>query len=224
MPDKLDVIARKFVALATKYAGGWKEVKALPANELKVLFDTVKAAGFEPKKIIPGKLTGDYCEQDGSPTGKTYDVNGTCRFKIICEEGVNYHATGWLDTMVWVMSTGGHRYEEGSPVEQTKREILRSVPLEPVQITVDGGLLREYPPSIQMSYLVDHDRDEDELGDCAGVHMYCGSWVDRQRATKTHDALVCRGCHLRVLFPKKVRTYGELRQALAPQFVQQTSA
>ena len=34
------------------------------------------------------------------------------------------------------------------------------------------------------------------------------------------DVIVCRGCHLRVLFPKKIKTYGELRQVLASKFAQ----
>ncbi len=97
-------------------------------------------------------------------------------------------------------------------------EIERSVPLEPVQLTSEGDLLGEYPPGLLgfgYEYFVNHTRDDHSLNTCVGVHLHCDSWMDRRRTTATHDAIICKVCRLRVLFPKEIKTYGELRKFLA---------
>lgn len=211
---KTTEIATSFVDLALKH--DWDEVKELPATEAQILFATVSAAGFEPTKVVPGKLVGHYRYQDGSSTGETYPINSFCPYKVISRDGDDhYHATGWLDHALYFTRRrrGTDRQER---IEAIQHEIERSVPLKPIQLTAEGDLLREYPPS--GNYFVDHTRDNRELGSCVGVHEYCNGWMDRTRATATHDAIVCRGCHLRVLFPNEIKTYGELRQALAFKF------
>ncbi|OGI16355.1 MAG: hypothetical protein A2Z52_01790 [Candidatus Moranbacteria bacterium RBG_19FT_COMBO_42_6] len=66
-----------------------------------------------------------------------------------------------------------------------------------------------------LEYFVNHARDEHNLESTVGLHEYCNGWMDRQRSTKTHDIIVCRKCHLRIPFPKEIKTYGEFRQAMA---------
>jgi hypothetical protein len=225
MPSKATDVATRFVDLALKHKR-WDEVKTLPADQIQILFDTVSAAGFNPKKVAPGKLVGHYRDQDGSSTGETYPINGLCQFKVVGQEdGDHYFATGWLDCALRRAVYGMTRQNEGREklIEVMAEEIERSVPLEPIQLTPEGDLLREYPPStlvFGLEYFVKHIRDENNLDSCVGVHEFCNCWMDRMRATKTHDAIVCRGCHLRVLFPKEVKSYGDLRQALASQWVQ----
>ncbi len=207
-------IATAFVDLALKH--DWNTVKELPACEVEILFAAVSAAGFEPEKVVPGKLFGNYRDQDGSSTGETYPINSSCPYRVINREGENhYHATEWLDS---ALRYAQEKKDRQYLVEVIAREIERSVPLKPIQLTSDDDLLREYPPS--GSYSVNHTRDDRDLGSCVGVHDYCNGWVDRRRATKTHDALVCRACHLRILFPKEIKIYGELRQYLSSKFVQ----
>ena len=224
MPSKMTDVATRFVDLALKYKR-WDEVKTLPANEVQVLFDTVSAAGFNPKKVVPGKLVGHYRDQDGSSTGETYPINSLCPFKVMSkEDGDNYFATGWLDCALRRALYGSSRQNEDHEklIEMMAEEVERSVPLEPIQLTPEGALLREYPPSTTAfgyEYFVKHARDENDLGSCVGVHMHCNGWMDRRRATSTHDAIVCRGCQLRVLFPKEVKAYGYLRQVFASQRV-----
>ncbi len=218
-------IASRFVDLALKHER-WDEVKTLPANEVQVLFDTMVAAGFDPKKVVSGKLVGHYRDQDGSSTGETYSINSVCPFKVVSQEDDDYYfATGWLDCVLRRVVYGSIRQKEDRKklIEAVTKEIERSVPLTPVQLTPEGDLLREYPPStlaFGLEYFVNHTRDDRELSSCVGVHEYCNGWMDRMQATKTHDAIVCRRCHLRVLFSKEVKTYGDLRQALASQQVQ----
>ncbi len=218
-------IALKFVDLVLKYEK-WDKVKELPENELQILHYIVLVAGFNPKKVVPGKLTGHYRNQDGSRTGETYPINCLCPFKVINQEdGDHYFATGWLDCSFRRVAWGAARLKISREklIETIIKEIKRSIPLIPIQLTPEGDLLQEYPPSMLafgLTYFVDHAKDDHQLNYCVGVHKHCNGWMDRVRATETHDAICCRNCHLRVLFPKEVRTYGELRQALASQSIQ----
>lgn len=210
-------IATSFVDLALKY--DWGKVKELPADEVQIFFATVSAAGFEPAKVVPGKLVGHYRDEDGSSTSETYPINNTCPYKVIKRDGNDrydhYRATGWLDRALSFVGMGMDRQE---CIKAIQHEIERSIPLEPIQLTIEGDLLREYPPSGEG--FVDHTRDNRKLNSCVGIHDFCNSWMDRTRATKVHDAIVCRGCHLRILFPKETKTYGELREFLALKFAQ----
>jgi len=217
--SETSVIASRFVDLALKHKW-WAGVK-LPSDEVQVFFEIISAAGFEPKAVVPGKLRGYYLEQDGSRTGETYPINNFCPYKVVSQEdNDHYFATGWLDYAL--RHAVSHKGEDRERLaEAIRREIERSVPLQPIQLTPEGDLLREYPLSVHGGrYFIDHTRDEYELSSCVGIHDNCDSWVDRARATKTHDAIICRGCHLRILFPKEIKTYGELRQALTSKFVQ----
>jgi hypothetical protein len=211
-------IAASFVDLALKH--DWRQITELPADELQIIFEIVSAAGFEPTQVVPGKLVGNYLDQDGSRTGDTYPINSSCPYKILGRNGNDhYRATGWLDCALSLARRGVSREER---VQAIQREIERSIPLEPIKLNVEGDTLREYPSS-SYHYFVDHTRDSQELGGCIGVHDYCNGFMDRSGATKTHDAIVCRRCHLRILFPKEVKTYGELRMALASKVVQVTA-
>lgn len=96
-------------------------------------------------------------------------------------------------------------------IETVRLEIERSIPLQPIQLTHEGDMMLEY---LREGYSVDHTRDSHELVSCVGIHAYCRGYVDRRRATKSRDALLCRSCYLRVLFPLEIKTYGELRQTL----------
>jgi len=215
-------IASQFVDLALKHGQG-DMVNELKVDEVGVLFATVSAAGFDPKEIVPGKLIGNYLDEDGSNTGEHYLINRLCPFKVVSQENKDhYSATGWLDCALRRVVFGATRQNESRDqlIKAIAAEIKRSVPLGSIQLTPESDRLCEYPPvrsAFGLDYFVDHTRDDHNLGSCVGVHERCNGWMDRHAATKTHDAIVCRKCHLRVLFPKQAKTYGELRQALAPQ-------
>ena len=210
------ILIASFVDLAQRHT--WSEVKELHLDEAKILFEIVSAAGFEPTEVVPGKLRGDYRDQDGSATGETYSINSFCPYTVLGQGGKNhFRATGWLDQLLYLASKKGERE---LILERIRDEIERSVPLKPIRLTAEGDMLREYPPPINSDYFTDHTRDDRELGGTAGVHDICGGWVDRVQTTRTHDALLCRRCHLRVPFPKEIKTYGELRQAMSSKLLQ----
>lgn len=222
MTVKLDpvLVVKRFVDLALR-SGVWSDTNQLSDGDVAVLLEIVTAAGFEPKAVVFGKLCGNYREQDGSSTGKTYPINSLCQYKVIAQDGDDdYFATGWLDCAVRRVVFGITRNGEDCDrvVDALRQEIENSAPLQPIQLTADGDLLIESPRQVAhlsgFQYFVKHIQDGDRFGCCVGVHKHCGGWVDCSRATDTHDALVCRKCHLRVLFPKETKTYGELRKAL----------
>lgn len=73
----------------------------------------------------------------------------------------------------------------------------------PIVLTMGGDVLTHYPDSN-----VDDDR---ELNHCPGVHLICQSFIDLKSTSCTANALVCRGCRLRIEIPQMLRTFGELR-------------
>ena len=209
-------LALKFVDLTLKYQRSkWREVKELVPDEMELLKAVVAAAGFEPKAVAMGWLKGHYAD-----TYETYQINSVCPVKVAGEAGDDPIATGWLDALLrnvlFLTARSGNRHWLA---RETAKEIRRSVPLRPIQLTPQGDYLLEYPPSrfgIGPQYLVDHTRDNNNLPTgCVGVHRHCNSWVDRVGATETHDALACRGCNLQVYLPREVQTYGGLRRACA---------
>jgi hypothetical protein len=222
MPDSTIAVATRFVDLVLKYKQ-WDEVVFLSEEEIQVFFDVVSAAGFCPSSLVPGKV-----KVWNRDTKKEYYINKLCPLMVVCKEesGNNHLATGWLnDALRCVVNGVGRTGREESREQCIKiiaAEIERSVPLTPIQLTPEGDMLCEDLPTINWgNYFVEHTKDSRDLGSSGvGVHQYCNGYIDRKRATKTHDAIVCRACFLRVLFPKEVKTYGELRQALVQKKVQ----
>ncbi|HLD51056.1 hypothetical protein A3K34_01985 [candidate division WWE3 bacterium RIFOXYC1_FULL_40_10] len=213
-------VVNAFADLVVKYKDtGWEHQTHLSDTELKVVEDIVKAAGFDPQLITLGRLYGHYTDQDGSKTGETYCINGYFPYKVISRDGEDYMATGWLND-IFRLATAFLRNRDRLIAEVTA-QVLKSVPLMPIQLTEEGDFLREYPPRPLFAgyeYFVTHTADEAKLACCVGVHDLCNGWVDRRQASKEQDVLSCRRCGLRVYFPHKVKTYGDLRKALNERF------
>ena len=73
-----------------------------------------------------------------------------------------------------------------------------------IVLTTFGEALRPYPNSDM--------KNERVLGTCIACHFMCNGFVDIKEVSPTHNALVCRSCHLRVVVPNTVKTFGDLRQ------------
>ena len=212
MKDETVALATQFVDLLKKRPGFlWTKEDTAFVQRLLV------EAGFDVKSVVRGKLVGNYLDDDGSKTGETFPINALCPFKAVgFESGEDYRATIWLDCLCWV-PRGNYL---GTPtrmeaIQKVSAEIERSVPLVPVQLTPEGDLLKEYPRD---GGFVDHSRDSNKVSLCVGVHAFCHGWMDRNRATASNDSITCRCCGLRVLFPKKIKTYGELRDHFKSRF------
>lgn len=209
-------IAADFVDLALKH--DWPKVQELSPEEVKVFFDTVTAAGLEPTKVILGRLVGHYLNDENRRSGETYPINRMNPYKVLGREGGDdYFATGWLDEALRIVQ---RREDHQKLIQTVRQEIQRSIPLKPIQLTVESDMLKEYPPRVNHSYFVDHTHDDSTLSSCVGVHDHCNGWMDRGRSSMTHDVLLCRSCHLRVPFSRDIKTYGELRKVLAAKYAQ----
>lgn len=209
--ERIRQTAQRLVGFVIKYCNSIPD--NLPMEEVQVLVDTLKAAGFEFSKVVPGKLRGKYRDDQGE-TGETYAVNGTCPYKVVGNGDDNWLATGWLNDVI-VGTISEFRWKDPVEVELIKfvvKEIKRAVPLEPIRITSDGDMLEEYPPSSPSSNLVDHTDDTKSMSSSAvGIHQDCRGWLDRKSPSRAYDALICRECHLRVVIPRGIKTYGDLR-------------
>ena len=215
--NKIEEVATQFVDLALKYKGAWKEKTDFTPEEMQIVFNLVLTAGFCAKEVVSGKLEGNYVDEEGRSTREKFLVNEYSTLKVIYQddgkEGDDFAATRWLDC-----SLRGVIYYPGWGKEKTREEhisgliksIEKSIPLEPIQLTLVGDFLCEYPPATGH-----HTRDEDELGPhSGGVHKFCRGYMERHRATEHSDVLVCKSCCLRVYIPKHIKTYGELREVL----------
>ncbi|HEC66688.1 MAG TPA: hypothetical protein ENI23_15535 [bacterium] len=80
--------------------------------------------------------------------------------------------------------------------------------MTPIQLTKEGDHLLEYPPSVEGW----HTEESSDLSLVLGLHDICMGWVDFNQTTKTHFALVCRRCKLRLVIPLTIKTFGQLRK------------
>lgn len=193
----------KFVNLILKHKDRkWQ----LSQEEVQILSDLLTTAGFEPEQIYQGKLQ---------------DWDFELPYVVVDQFGVNLFATGWLSDACMLVLSGGYRGYKKPLIDQLMREVERSAPLTPIQLTGNGHYLVETRPqrlSQAYEYFVDHTRDSDLLLGWVGNHHYCHGGINRRRATEKEDALVCSACFLRVEFPREIQTYGELRHFLSDRF------
>jgi hypothetical protein len=211
----MNELCREFVEIIHGYQRDPRNPRRLlddpPLSDEKrrTLCEVVCAAGWEnTADVINKELHGNYRDQDGSATGETYPINGFLPYAAVDEKGnPNHGATIWLNNMARDVSNKRSSEDVANWLEG---KIVESRPLDPIQLNKEGDFLKEYPPSPCGT----HTRDDTNLMSCIGVHAYCNSYMDRRRATKNKDAINCRGCNLRVLFPSELQTYGELRAYL----------
>lgn len=100
--------------------------------------------------------------------------------------------------------------------EFVRDEVEEARPLDPIQFTHMGDAMCEvWPTPHGENFFVRHTRDKDELrGVALGMHAICGGMMGWGPTTRTHDAIWCKECYLRVTFPRsfdRICTYGELR-------------
>lgn len=88
-------------------------------------------------------------------------------------------------------------------------------PVEPVVVSQYGEMIWGMPDGRGGT----HHNEESSL--VSVTHLFCtiledidahASYADKRSISKTHDAIVCRGCHRSWIFPNTVKTYGDLRK------------
>ncbi len=79
---------------------------------------------------------------------------------------------------------------------------------------IEPIILTEYGETL-FDDMADLGRGDDAvLSGRVGVHRTCAGFIDILSVSKTHKALLCQKCGLRVVVPKEVETYGDLRKHL----------
>ena len=78
--------------------------------------------------------------------------------------------------------------------------------IRPITLTSFGEEMTGYPGS--------NESEDSKLGVCIGVHEICEGFLDIKKISTTHNAIVCRSCHLRIVIPASLQTYGDLRAHL----------
>lgn len=226
-PTSTSSIAGQFVDLVLRI-NTWSDTAELPDGDVAVLLETVRTAGFNAKAVVLGKLYGRYRSQDGDSTSETYPINCLCQYKVVGEDGDQCFATGWLDCAVRrVVYRNKEEEDREKIIGVISEQVDKSIPMEPIRLNEAGDWLIErndYPVSLVdgLGYFVTHARDGDRLASCVGLHKGCRGYLDKIPSTDSEEALVCSNCHLRVLFPKDVKTYGQLREALMTQWTSTT--
>lgn len=218
--EKHYALALAFVDLVRKHEKEWPTIKSLPEEEEQILRKVLTEVGFRYEALTPGRLVGHYCEQDGSSTGETFPLNELCPFKVTFKRDgrVEDHerATQWLNGLMKTAvfsSAWIRRKEREEAALEVARDMEKSTPLPPIQITGEGDALEDYsPPGFDR-----HSRDENEFNSTTR-HGYCGGYMDRRHSNPENDVIVCRQCYLRVSIPNKIKTYGELRSFMQSRF------
>lgn len=83
----------------------------------------------------------------------------------------------------------------------------------PIVIGEHGETLRGSGHSVLDGYKPWEGFDpEQELSISIGVHDVCEGFMETHAISDTHRAIICRQCRLRVVFPKWVKTYGDLKK------------
>ncbi len=209
MNEDLVRTAKRFVEIAQ--AHDWPIITTLTESDIAGFCWVMDKAGFNLSRITIGVLRGHNDDRNG---GGSYVINDVCRCIAevdSAELGANCFPTGWLnDLLKQVLAS-----DPEDRVAVVVREMERSIPLWPIQLTSEGDYLVEVRRTKQAGkygYLVDHCRDTHRLGPVLGIHKTCGGQIERHITTEHRAALFCRMCLLRHTIPIGIATYGDLRK------------
>ena len=213
-------IATRFVEMIrAEYKPPSLEPRHFSHDDQQVLLDLVNAAGFEASGLVEKRIRGHHRDEDGSATGETFPINGTCPFTVqffnddfrIREDSRtkdHQRATGWLDSLVrGVFENRQHRTNDELAALVIK-EVKAAMPMSPIPLDGYGNLLKEYPAGGG----VPHTHDSDELRGQIGVHAVCNGFMELQPVSKEWRVIFCRQCCLRIYVPANLKTYSDLRK------------
>ncbi len=208
--DRIRTLTESLVGVVTSLgAAGSRPDDVNIKEDHELVLELMHLLGYENAgRIVRKELTGNYLEQDGSATGETFVINGTSGLALLSVDGEDLHlATKWLNS-IWHSILGNK--EDPGLCQKVQGIMEKSKPLTPIVLTEFGERIREYPVSGDIAF-PKHTRDSNELDSTPGVHDLCDGWIDLRQVSKGFNALICRRCHLRVLVPVDIKTYGKLR-------------
>lgn len=89
--------------------------------------------------------------------------------------------------------------------------------MEPIVLNKTGDRLLPYSGTdlagtTWQTILFASSRDDRHGKDLIGTHECCNGTMRLKKSSKTHNALLCENCGLRIVLPCKIETYANLRQ------------
>lgn len=221
MSGNVRAVAIRFVDLVLEHEQ-WDQVTYLHIDDLNIMLGVVVASSFEARAVRKGAMLGHFLNRNGFKTDETFTLNNYCRFKVVGQNGVdNRKATVWLNAAVYNVRKWHNEdnYSREDVIEIVVGVIEDSIPLQPIRLNNKDDYLCEYTLKSGV-----HMRDTDDIDSCAGIHKYCGGWVNRLRQSSTYDQIVCRTCYRCLArFPMEIKSYGELRRYLKEHLIPQSN-
>ena len=175
----------------------------------KVILDLLRYVGFKATHFTREASIRHHTDEDRHPTKETFELNSNSKIKVFDGEEENSEATCWFDE-IWRLVGQPAKYigELGQKLITLSKAIEESVQLKPIVLTKYYETLCEiYARTPEY-----HAHDEDELKTIIGNHDICGGYLDLKPVSSCFNAIICRNCHLRVVIPKNIKTYKELRE------------
>lgn len=189
----------KFVALLSGDLG-------LASEETDIVQALLKRGGFDVVTLAKDKVMGSrLISQDES---EPYLANPTSGYRAV-DQFATTEPSSWLE-MFWRRTLGLVRSgKQQEAISFLQEQFRKCRPLVPVVVNIYGDTFKE--PYRQAG----ENRSTNGSKISTLVHAYCGGWADLKTSSPSHQALLCRKCHLRLPVPTEVTTWGELRKHFA---------
>ena len=186
-----------------------KETKLNIDQQNQVILELLRYVGFKVSHLVYEPSTIHLRDDDGSSSDEIRVLNKNSNIKVFDDEEEHQKATSWLDE-IWHLVGQPAKYvlELGEKLIALSKAIEESVQLEPIVLTEYGETLRECSARLPEH----HIHDKDKLKSIVGTHDICSGYLDLKPVSEHSNAIVCRSCHLRVVIPKTITTYGEIRE------------
>ena len=176
--------------------------KRLPSpKRLKLTRQLVEAAGYEIVVFEPGNVHGRNIT--GPDESESYVANPITKLRV-CSHDDNTEPSIWLEQLTSRLSGVIRHQGREAAAEKLTESLSKPGPFKPVVISKFGETICE-----TFSQNLTHSGDDHSLS--LVTHMVCQCYVDLKSVSPSHNALVCRGCHMRVVIPKSLATVGDLR-------------
>lgn len=94
---------------------------------------------------------------------------------------------------------------DGNSLEEIKREVEDDAKFRRIVVTLDGERIHRYDP-LKPTCI------EDGPIPSVIIHSVCEGFTDVVRVARLVNAIRCRACGLRLLFPAQVKTWSELEE------------
>ncbi len=172
----------------------------------------VEMAGYEIVSLENGKVYGrEILDVDES---RSFVANPLSELRVLGIDE-NSEPSCYLE-MLWRRAAGLLKHPgREEALSYLNNEVTSHVgPFKPVVVSTLGEMISE---TFSQNYK--HDGEETRLANSGRItHGICRSYVDLKLISPTHNALVCRGCHMRIPIPMEVETIGQLRAHFASYF------